>query len=55
MNSSRFEQVEKLEQLTVLDEGFGIHVAIACSKTGFGVDTQEDLDKVRAALATQQH
>ena len=55
MNSSRFEQVEKLEQLTVLNEGFGIHVAIACSKTGFGVDTQEDLDKVRAALATQQH
>ncbi|ALE52067.1 3-deoxy-manno-octulosonate cytidylyltransferase [Candidatus Thioglobus autotrophicus] len=52
MDNSRFEQVEKLEQLTVLNEGFGIHVAIACAETGFGVDTQADLDQVRSALAT---
>lgn len=51
MTSSRFEQVEKLEQLTVLNEGFEIHVAKACGNTGFGVDTQEDLNKVRDALA----
>ncbi len=51
MDSSRFEQVEKLEQLTVLNEGFDIHVAKACADTGFGVDTQDDLNKVREALA----
>jgi len=51
MASSRFEQVEKLEQLTVLNEGFDIHVESACGDTGFGVDTQEDLNKVRNALA----
>lgn len=51
MASSRFEQVEKLEQLTVLNEGFDIHVENACGDTGFGVDTQEDLNKVLDALA----
>ncbi|RUA05086.1 MAG: 3-deoxy-manno-octulosonate cytidylyltransferase [Gammaproteobacteria bacterium] len=50
MDSSRYEQVEKLEQLTVLNEGFGIHVSKACAPTGFGVDTAEDLGKVREAL-----
>ena len=50
MNSSAYEQVEKLEQLTVLNEGFDIHVAPACAPTGFGVDTIEDLAKVREAL-----
>lgn len=51
MPSSDYEQVEKLEQLTVLDEGFDIHVDVACAQSGYGVDTQQDLDKVRAALA----
>ncbi len=50
MDSSAYEQAEKLEQLTVLNEGFDIHVAPACSTTGFGVDTAEDLEKVREAL-----
>ncbi len=50
MNHSNYEQAEKLEQLTVLNEGFEIHVALACAPTGFGVDTQDDLDKVRNAL-----
>ena len=50
MNSSDYEQVEKLEQLTVLSEGFDIHVALACAPTGFGVDTAQDLIKVREAL-----
>ncbi len=50
MSSSAYEQVEKLEQLTILNEGFGIHVAPACAPTGFGVDTIEDLAKVREAL-----
>lgn len=48
--SSRYEQVEKLEQLSVLHAGFDIHVAIACAETGYGVDTQADLDKVIEAL-----
>lgn len=50
MNSSHYGQVEKLEQLTVLNEGFDIYVGKACASTGFGVDTQADLDKVRDAL-----
>ncbi len=50
MDSSRYEQVEKLEQLTVLNEGFDVHVEAACAPTGYGVDTQEDLDKVREEL-----
>ena len=51
MDSSRLEQVEKLEQLTVLNEGFDIHVDNASGDTGFGVDTQDDLDRVLNALA----
>ncbi len=50
MSSSNYEKVEKLEQLTVLNEGFDIHVDIACAATGYGVDTQDDLDKVRKEL-----
>ncbi|SGZ82843.1 3-deoxy-manno-octulosonate cytidylyltransferase [Bathymodiolus thermophilus thioautotrophic gill symbiont] len=50
MNRSDYEQVEKLEQLTVLNEGFEIHISKACASVGFGVDTQADLDKVREAL-----
>lgn len=50
MNRSNYEQVEKLEQLTVLNEGFDIHISKVCAAVGFGVDTQADLDKVREAL-----
>ncbi|MDC9715331.1 MAG: 3-deoxy-manno-octulosonate cytidylyltransferase [Gammaproteobacteria bacterium] len=50
MESSDYEQVEKLEQLTVLKEGFDIHISKACAPVGFGVDTQADLEKVREAL-----
>lgn len=48
--SSDYEQVEKLEQLTVLNEGFDIHVGKACVPIGFSVDTQADLETVRKAL-----
>ncbi|BBB24573.1 3-deoxy-manno-octulosonate cytidylyltransferase [Isorropodon fossajaponicum endosymbiont JTNG4] len=51
MSSSSYEQVEKLEQLTVLNEGVDIHVALACASIGHGVDTQRDLDKVRKELS----
>lgn len=50
MNNSNYEQVEKLEQLSVLSEGFDIHIAQACVPTGFGVDTEKDLKAVRKAL-----
>ncbi len=50
INSSDNEKVEKLEQLTVLNEGLDIHVALTCVPTGFGVDTMQDLEKVRNAL-----
>ena len=46
LSSSCLEGAEKLEQLTILNEGFDIHVAPACGPTGLGVDTQHDLDKV---------
>lgn len=44
------EEFEKLEQLRVLYNGGRIHVAIAKEKSPIGVDTEEDLEKVRKAL-----
>ncbi len=48
---SQLEQVEALEQLRVLWYGEKIHVAQALEAPPVGVDTQADLDKVRALLA----
>ncbi|MFQ2646353.1 3-deoxy-manno-octulosonate cytidylyltransferase [Aeromonas caviae] len=48
---SMLEQVEALEQLRVLWYGEKIHVAQALQAPPVGVDTQADLDKVRALLA----
>ncbi|NRA41817.1 MAG: 3-deoxy-manno-octulosonate cytidylyltransferase [Pseudomonadales bacterium] len=45
------EQVEKLEQLRVLANGEAINIALACESLPPGVDTQADLDKVRALFA----
>lgn len=45
---SSLEQIEMLEQLRVLWYGEKIHVAVAKQAPAIGVDTQEDLDKVRA-------
>jgi 3-deoxy-manno-octulosonate cytidylyltransferase (CMP-KDO synthetase) len=42
------EQLESLEQLRVLWHGGRIHVAISKEKISPGVDTEEDLKKVRA-------
>ena len=44
------EQIELLEQLRVLWYGEKIHVAVAETVPGTGVDTPEDLARVRAAL-----
>ncbi|WP_042012053.1 3-deoxy-manno-octulosonate cytidylyltransferase [Aeromonas fluvialis] len=48
---SVLEQVEALEQLRVLWYGEKIHVAQALEAPPVGVDTQVDLEKVRAFLA----
>lgn len=44
------EQLEQLEQLRALYNGVGIHVAEASERVPGGVDTQADLDAVRARL-----
>lgn len=45
------EQLEALEQLRVLWNGGRIHVAIAKEKAPIGIDTEEDLEKVRRLLS----
>ncbi|MCT4701120.1 3-deoxy-manno-octulosonate cytidylyltransferase [Enterobacteriaceae bacterium H20N1] len=47
---SQLEQIEKLEQLRVLWNGEKIHVAVAKEIPGIGVDTPEDLERVRIAM-----
>ena len=47
---SPLEQIEKLEQLRLLENGIGIYVADAPRDT-IGVDTEEDLARAEAVLA----
>ena len=47
------EQLEQLEQLRALAHGESIHVEEARVSVPAGVDTQEDLDNVRAYFAQQ--
>lgn len=47
---SLLEQIEMLEQLRVLWNGEKIHVAVAKEVPGIGVDTPEDLERVRQAM-----
>ncbi len=47
---SRYEQVEKLEQLRVLEAGLEIRVGIATETPGPDVNTEADLDHVSAVL-----
>ena len=53
LHESQLEQVEKLEQLRVLDNGEKIMVEVVEHDTGIGVDTQEDLDAVRSHFESQ--
>jgi 3-deoxy-manno-octulosonate cytidylyltransferase (CMP-KDO synthetase) len=46
----QWELIEKLEQLRALQAGMRIVVADAAETTGVGVDTQEDLQRVRSLL-----
>lgn len=48
--ASPLEQIEMLEQLRVLWHGEKIHVAVAVVVPGTGVDTPEDLERVRAEM-----
>ena len=50
MPISRLETAEKLEQLSFLMEGFDIHVDVSFASTGYGVDTESDLIKVKKEL-----
>ncbi|KML67547.1 3-deoxy-manno-octulosonate cytidylyltransferase [Pectobacterium peruviense] len=50
---SQLEQIELLEQLRVLWYGEKIHVAVAKAVPSVGVDTPEDLARVRQVIACQ--
>ncbi len=49
--TSSLETVESLEQLRVLYNGYRIHVSETDRDPGVGVDTQDDLEKVRRLLS----
>jgi 3-deoxy-manno-octulosonate cytidylyltransferase (CMP-KDO synthetase) len=46
----RLEQLEKLEQLRAMEQGVAIHVDESCEEIPAGVDTAEDLQRVRLLL-----
>ena len=48
---TELEKIESLEQLRVLYHGYKIGVTITQNAPASGVDTQEDLDAVRALFA----
>ena len=48
---AELERLEQLEQLRAMANGIRIHVQKACSPIPSGVDTPEDLEKIRKLLA----
>lgn len=44
------EQLECLEQLRVLNQGEKIHIQLACAEVPGGIDTAEDLERIRAYM-----
>ena len=50
---SKLEKIEALEQLRALEHGVKIKVVEACTAST-GVDTAEDLERVRALIETSQ-
>jgi 3-deoxy-manno-octulosonate cytidylyltransferase (CMP-KDO synthetase) len=55
MPPSELEEIEKLEQLRALQSGMRVVVAVASSRPPPGVDTLEDLERVRATFAHVPH
>jgi 3-deoxy-manno-octulosonate cytidylyltransferase (CMP-KDO synthetase) len=51
LEPGRLEREERLEQLRALEHGFRIRV-VDTTYSGFGVDTQEDLERARALVAS---
>ena len=51
--ASELEISEKLEQLRALYNGVAVHVAISDEHIPTGVDTERDLEAVRAHMAAQ--
>jgi 3-deoxy-manno-octulosonate cytidylyltransferase (CMP-KDO synthetase) len=51
LTASPLEQIESLEQLRVLWHGERIAVHVSAERPGPGVDTPEDLERVRALIA----
>ncbi len=49
---SALEQAESLEQLRVLSHGGCIHVSVAEQEPGHGIDTEDDLERVRGFFAS---
>lgn len=54
LTASSLEQLEQLEQLRVLQHGHAIQVALAAAANPAGVDTPEDLARVRALLTSSE-
>lgn len=52
---SYLEGLERLEQLRILENGRVIHVEEACAQVPGGVDTPEDLNKVREIIQGLAH
>jgi 3-deoxy-manno-octulosonate cytidylyltransferase (CMP-KDO synthetase) len=52
LKPSPLEQIERLEQLRMLENGIDLYVAEAAGDT-IGVDTEEDLQRVEAILKTR--
>ncbi|MCS6829015.1 MAG: 3-deoxy-manno-octulosonate cytidylyltransferase [bacterium] len=53
MEPTPLEQMEMLEQLRVLENGYRIRM-VRVEQTSIGVDTEEDLERVRAILSARQ-
>jgi 3-deoxy-manno-octulosonate cytidylyltransferase (CMP-KDO synthetase) len=51
LEPGRLEREERLEQLRALEHGFRIRV-VDTTYSGFGVDTQQDLERARALVAS---
>lgn len=49
---AELETIESLEQLRILANGKRIHVETACAEVPGGVDTQADLERVRALITS---